>query len=119
MLMGATPVSPFQELSLAPLVRLLRKMTLINLFKKAAGSNREGWDWKKAVGPIFSGAKQEMWHDFEPPPESVTKRKQRVHIGAHRGLLPFSASRVRRMVKKPTLQSKRGRTSSRTSRNSV
>lgn len=120
MLMGATPLSSFQELSLAPLVRLLRKMTLINLFKKAAGGNREGWDWKKAVGPIFSGAKEEMWHDFEPPPESVTKRKQRGHIRAHRGLLPSSASRVRRIVKKQTLQSDQGRsTRSKTSRISI
>ncbi|KAG1766778.1 hypothetical protein EDD22DRAFT_877249 [Suillus occidentalis] len=114
MLMGATPVSPLQELSLAPLVRLLRKMTLINLFTKSAGSNREGWDWKKAAGPIFLGAKQEMWYDFEPPSESVTKRKQRGPIGPHRGLLPFSASRVRRMVKNQTLQSKQGRITSNT-----
>ncbi|KAG1854964.1 hypothetical protein DFJ58DRAFT_703002 [Suillus subalutaceus] len=111
MLMGATPLSPFQELSLAPLVRLLRKMTFVNLFKKAAAGKREGWDWKVAVGPILSSAKEEMWRGFELPPESrpLTKRKRRGHIGAKRGPLPSSASRIRRMVKKQTLQSMQGR----------
>ncbi|KAG2035291.1 hypothetical protein BDR03DRAFT_962654 [Suillus americanus] len=114
MLMGATLLSPFQELSLAPLVRLLRKMTFVNLFKKAMAGKREGWDWKMAVGPILSGAKEEMWRGFELPPESrpVTKQKRRGHIGAKRGSLPFSASRVRKMVKKQTLQSMQGRRTS-------
>ncbi|KAG1817525.1 uncharacterized protein BJ212DRAFT_136898 [Suillus subaureus] len=117
MLMGATPLSPFQELSLAPLVRLLRKMTFVNLFKKAAGGKREGWDWKVVVGPILSSAKEEMWRGFELPPESRpgTKRKRRGYIGAQRGSLPFSASRVRRMVKKNTVQSMQGRRTSRIS----
>jgi hypothetical protein len=106
MLTGATLPSSSQALSLAPLVRLLRKMTILSLFMKAAGGKREGWNWKVAVGPILSGAKEEMWRDLELLPESrpVTKRKRRGHIGAKRESLPFSASRVRRMVKKQTLQ---------------
>ncbi|KAG2090208.1 uncharacterized protein F5147DRAFT_724988 [Suillus discolor] len=110
MLVGATLLPPFQELSLAPLVRLLRKVTIVGLFRKAAGGKREGWDWKAAMRPILSGAKEEMWRDFEPSPESrpVIKRKQRGHIGAKRGSLPSSASRVRKMVKKQTLQSMQG-----------
>ncbi|KAG1791587.1 uncharacterized protein HD556DRAFT_1272864 [Suillus plorans] len=110
MLVGTTLLPPFQELSLAPLVSLLRKVTIVGLFRKAAGGKREGWDWKAAVRPILSGAKEEMWRDFEPSPESrpVIKRKQRGHIGAKRGSLPSSASRVRKMVKKQTLQSMQG-----------
>ncbi|KAG2356041.1 hypothetical protein BDR07DRAFT_1424375 [Suillus spraguei] len=101
MLLGVTSVPPFQELSLAPLVRLLRKMMFISLFKKAAGGKREGWDWKVAVGPILLRAKEEMWRDFEPPPasQSAAKRKQRGHIRAKKRSLPSSASRVRKMVK--------------------
>ncbi|KAG2064665.1 hypothetical protein BDR04DRAFT_1109786 [Suillus decipiens] len=101
MLLGVTPVPPFQELSLAPLARLLRKMMFVNLFRKAAGGKREVWDWKVAVGPILLGAKEEMWRDFDPPlaSRSAAKRKQRGHIGAKKGSLPSSASRVRKMVK--------------------
>ncbi|KAG0699765.1 hypothetical protein DFH29DRAFT_854437 [Suillus ampliporus] len=102
-LVGATPLSPFQELSLTPLVRLLRKMMFVSLCRKAAGGKREGWDWKAAVGPILTSAKEEMWPDFEPAPESrrVARRRRR-SVGA-RGSLPSSASRVRRMVRKQTL----------------
>ncbi|KAG1740307.1 hypothetical protein EDB19DRAFT_1708922 [Suillus lakei] len=116
-LVGTTLLSPFQELSLAPLARLLRKMMFVNLYRKAAGGKREGWDWRMAVGPILSSTKEEMWHDFEPGSESrpVAKRKRRGHTGATRGSLPSSASRVRRMVRKQTLQSMQGRRTSRIS----
>ncbi|KAG2153454.1 uncharacterized protein EDB93DRAFT_1135011 [Suillus bovinus] len=110
MLIGTTLLPPFQEVSLAPLVRLLRKVTILSLFRKAAGGKREGGDWKAAVGPILLGAKEEMWCDCEPSPESrpVIKRKQRGKIGVQRGSLPSSASRVRKMVKKQTHQSMQG-----------
>ncbi|KAG2124688.1 hypothetical protein DEU56DRAFT_592370 [Suillus clintonianus] len=113
MLLGATVLLPFQEISLAPLVRLLRKMIFVGLYRKAARGKREGWDWRGAVGPILSSAKEEMWRDFElgPGTRPVVKQRRRGHVGATRGSLPSSASRVRRMVKNQTLQSLGRRTS--------
>ncbi|KAG1740230.1 uncharacterized protein EDB91DRAFT_1133833 [Suillus paluster] len=93
MLVGTTPPSPFQELSLIPLARLLRKMMFVSLCKKAAGGKREGWDWKAAVGPILTSAKEDIKGKTE---KDMLERGDR---------LPSSASRVRRMVRKQTLHS--------------
>ena len=108
MLLGAALVFPSQEFSLPALARLLKKALFANLYKKAAGGKREGWNWETAVVPILTSAKREMWPVFRPEPDpephQAVKQRRRRRSGALRRSWQLLASRVRSTVRKQTLR---------------
>ncbi|KAH7890202.1 hypothetical protein F5I97DRAFT_1827766 [Phlebopus sp. FC_14] len=90
-LTGAHPTPPHTYFSPTPLVRILQKTLLGVLFKKAQ-QRGEGWDWKAAASAIV----REMTEELIPPISNERDERTREHIRVREGLLPFSASRMRR-----------------------
>ncbi|KAH7881869.1 hypothetical protein F5I97DRAFT_1914757 [Phlebopus sp. FC_14] len=94
-LTGAQPTPPHTYFSPTPLARILQKTLLGALFKKAQ-QRGEGWDWKAAAGAIL----RETTEELIPPISDEGDERTKEHIRGREGVLPFSASRMRRRKRK-------------------